>query len=164
MRPPTATIRSPESDLLFRLAARQQTHRSAEDQRIGEIAGVNGQGAIDRGNAHAIAVVAHPGNDSLQDAPGVKRAGGKLVQRQVGPSHAEDVGVANRLCAEPGAQCVADHAAQPRVGAAVGVDRRGVIMRFDLEANVVTRRRTGRRRRYRRRRSPASRNPGRGSP
>ena len=32
---------------------------------------------------------------------------------------------------------VADHAAQARVGAAVGIDRRGVIVGFDLEADVV---------------------------
>ena len=56
---------------------------------------------------------------------------------QIRPGHAEDVGVADRLGAEPGAERIADHAAQPGIGAAVGVDRRGVIVGFDLEADVV---------------------------
>ena len=40
------------------------------------------------------------------------------------------------LAAQPGPQRVADHAAQAGIGAAVGVDRRGVVVRLDLEADV----------------------------
>ena len=73
----------------------------------------------------------------FEHALGVQHPGGNVFGGQVGPSHAEDVGVADRLGALPGAQGVADHAAQARVGAAVGVDRRGVVVGFDLEAHVV---------------------------
>ena len=65
--------------------------------------------------------------------PGRQRSRG----REVGRGDAEDVGVADRLGAQAGAHRVADHAAEAGVGAAVGVDRRGVVVRLDLEADVV---------------------------
>ena len=137
VRPPIATIRSPGYDSLLRLAARQDAHGPAEDQGVGQVARVDGQGAVDRGNAHAIAVVADAGDDPLEHPLGVKHAGGNLLRRQVGRRHAEDVGVADRLGPQPGPERVADHAAQARVGPAVGVDGRGMVVRLDLEADVV---------------------------
>ena len=151
-------------DLLRRHAAREHADGAAEDQRVGEVAGVDGQGAVDRGDAHPVAVVAHAGDDALEHALGVEHAGGKLLGGQVGRRDAEDVGVADRLGAQAGAQRVADHAAEAGVGAAVGVDRRGVVVRLDLEADVVLVVEPDDARRCRRRRSRASRSPGRGSP
>ena len=63
--------------------------------------------------------------------------GGNLVQRRVGRGEAEDVGIADRLGAHAGAHRVADHAADARVGPAVGLQGRGVIVRLDLEDHVV---------------------------
>ena len=63
--------------------------------------------------------------------------GGKLVEGQVRRRHAEDVGVADRLRAQPGAERIANDATQPRVGAAVRIDSRGMVVCFHLEADVV---------------------------
>ena len=67
----------------------------------------------------------------MQD-PGREGVGGG-----VGRGDAEDVGVADRLGPEAGAEGVADHAAESCVGPAVGVDRRGVVVSLDLEADVM---------------------------
>ena len=66
----------------------------------------------------------------------MEHAGRQRVGRHVGRGDAEDVGVADRLGAQAGAQRVADHAAEARVRAAVGVDGRGVVVGLDLEADV----------------------------
>ena len=113
--------------------------------------GMADEGAVDGGDAHPVAVVADPGDHAFQDPPGVQDAPGQGVARGVGRRHAEDVGVADRLGAQAGAHRVADHAAEPGVGPAVGVDRRGVVVGLDLEADVESRRRTGPRPRCRRR-------------
>ena len=63
-------------------------------------------------------------------------AGRDGVERRVGGSDAEDIGVGDRLGAEAGPHRVADHAADAGVGPAVGVDGRGVVVRLDLEADV----------------------------
>ena len=102
-------------DFLESFAAGQHTHRAAEDQRVGQVARVDRERPVDRGDAHPVAVVANAGDDPLEHALGMEHAGGKLVGRQVGRGHAEDVGVADRLGPQPGAQGVADHAAESRV-------------------------------------------------
>ena len=123
-------------NLLEGLAARQDADGAAEDQGIGEVARIHGQGPVDRGDPHPIAVVPHPGDDALEDALGVEYAGGKLVGREVGRRHAEDVGVADGLGPQAGPQGIADHAADARVRAAVRVDRGGVVVRLHLEADI----------------------------
>ena len=65
VRPPMATIRSPGLRLLERLVARNQPDVAAVDQRIAEIARIEVDRAVDRGNAHPVAVVAHAGDDAL---------------------------------------------------------------------------------------------------
>ena len=124
-------------DLLERLAAGEHADGAAEDQRIGQVARVDGQGPVDRGNSHPVAVVADAGDDPLEHAPGMEHAGRELIGGQVRRGDAEDVGVADRLGPQARAQGVADHAAEPGVGPAVGIDRRGVVVGLDLEADVV---------------------------
>ena len=126
-------------DLLGRHAAGQHADRAAEDQRIGQVARVDGEGAVDRGNAHAIAVVAHAGDDPLEDAlRDAARPAGKRVGRSRSGGATQKTSVLQiGLAPRPGAERVADHAAEARVRAAVGVDRRGVVVRLDLEADVV---------------------------
>ena len=60
----------------------------------------------------------------------------QLVDRRVGRGEAEHVGAAHRLGAQAGAHDVANHAAEARVGAAVGLEGRGVVVRLDLERDV----------------------------
>ena len=122
---------------LERLVAGNQSHVAAKDQRIAQVTRIEVDGPVHRGNAHAVAVVADPGDDALGHAPGMEHAGGDLVQRRVGRGEAEDVGIADRLGAHAGAHRVADHAADARVGPAVRFQGRGVIVRLDLEDHVV---------------------------
>jgi hypothetical protein len=61
---------------------------------------------------------------------------GQLLARQVERPDEERVGVRDRLRAEADAEDVADHAADARARAAVGIDRARVVVRLDLEAHV----------------------------
>ena len=124
-------------DRLGRHPPRQDADRAAEDERVGQVSRVDRQGAVDRGDAHAVAVVAHPGDDALEHPPGVQDPGRDRFGLEVGPGHAEHVGIADRPGAQPSAQRIADDAAQARVRPPVGIDRGRVVMRLDLEADVV---------------------------
>ena len=64
--------------MLERLVARDQADVAAVDQRIAEVAAVEVDGAVDRGDAHAVAVVAHAGDDALHHAPRMQHAGRQL--------------------------------------------------------------------------------------
>ncbi len=65
VRPPTATIRSPGCGCFERLVARDQPDVAAVDQRIAQVARVEVDRAVDGGDAHPVAVVAHAGDDAL---------------------------------------------------------------------------------------------------
>ena len=152
VRPPTATIRSPGCAAFWQRSTGDQADGAAEDQRIAEIALVETDGPVDGRNAHAIAVVAHAGHHAFHHLERMQHARRQRLRRRVRRSEAKDVGVADRLGAEAGAQRIADHAAQAGVGAAVGFDGRRMIVRFHLEADVDIGRRSERRRRCPRRR------------
>ena len=62
------------------LVARSQSHAPAENQRISEVFVVEIDNAVDRGNPHAISIIAHSGHDLLQNALGVNDAFGERVQ------------------------------------------------------------------------------------
>ena len=117
--------------------ARHDAHRAAEDQRVADVARIVGDGAGDRGDAHAVAVVANPSHDTRQQPAGMNHARRQVGGGGVGPADAEDVEVGDRLGAEACAEHVADHATEPGGRAAVGLDRRGMIVRFNLHADVV---------------------------
>ncbi len=123
--------------LLERLVTGNQPHGTAIDQRIAEIALVEVDRAVDGGNAHAVAVVAHSGHHALHDAARVQRAGRHVLGRRLGRGKAKHVGVANRPRAKSGAERIANHAAHARVGPAVGFQRRRMVVGLDLEHQVV---------------------------
>ena len=102
-------------NFLESFAPGQHAHGAAEYQRVGQVARVDRECPIHRGNAHPVAVVANAGHDSLEHALGMEHAGGKPVGRQVGRGHAEDVGVADGLGSQARAQSVANDAADSRV-------------------------------------------------
>ena len=88
---------------LERFFSRQEADITAEDERIAEVALVEVDRAIHRGNAHAVAVVAHPGNDAAHDSPRMEHARRQFGSRRVGWSKAEDIRVADRLRTQAGA-------------------------------------------------------------
>jgi hypothetical protein len=77
-----------------------------------------------------------PCDHAVGDAPRVQHAGRQLLEGQVGRAKAEHVGVGDG----PGADAhhVAHHAAHAGVGPAKGLQRRGVVVRLDLESQVET--------------------------
>ena len=110
---------------------------SAIDERIAQIAFVEKEGAIDRGNAHAVAVVADPRDDSAGHDARVQDAGRQLIVRDIWRSEAKDIGIADGPSPHSGPHRVANDAPQSRVGPAVGLERRGVVVRLDLDADVL---------------------------
>ena len=142
VRPPTTRIIVAGLRGLAALVARDQADVAAVDQRVAEVALVEEHRAVDGGDAHAVAVVAHAGDHALHHAPRVQHAGRHLVRGQVGRAEAEDVGVGDRLGAQAGADRVADDAADAGGRAAVRLDGRRVVVRLDLEADGCCARRT----------------------
>ena len=143
---PSRPVRPPSGDDQIAVAAaalwtaidRDQADGAAVDQRIAQVALVEADRAIDRGDAHAVAVIAHAGDDAFQHLEGMQHARRQRLRRRVRRREAEHVGVADRLRSQAGAERIADDAAQARVRAAVGLDGRRVIVRLDLEADVIT--------------------------
>ena len=122
--------------LLERLVARNQPDVAAEDQRIAEVAVVEVHRAVDRGNAHAVAVVAHARDDAAASraADAARPAAARPTACRAGRSRTRRC--CRRLGAQARAEDVADHAAEARVRAAVRLEGRRMIVRLDLEATL----------------------------
>ena len=123
--------------LFERFIDRDQTDVSAVNQRVSEVALVEEYRAVDGRDPHAVSVVTHAGHDAAHDPFRVKNALRKIFERNFRRSEAENVRVGDRLGAHSCPHRVTDDAADPRVGAAVGLQRGRVIVRFHLEADVV---------------------------
>ena len=76
---------------------RYQPYRTAVDQRVGCIALVEEDGAVERRYAQPVAVVGYAGTDALEDAPGMEHCRRQPVIGQIGRAETEDVGVGYRL-------------------------------------------------------------------
>src|SRR5205823_837444 len=61
-----------------------EAHGATENERVGEVTVVEADGAIDSGNAHAVAVVAHPGDDAVHDFLRMQHAGRQSLGGRVG--------------------------------------------------------------------------------
>jgi hypothetical protein len=107
------------------------------DQGVAQVSRVEVDRPVDRRDAHPVAVVAHPGDHAFHDAAGMEHAGRQVLVRRVGRGKAEHVGVADRSGAHARAHRVADHAPDAGVGPAVRLQGRGVVVRLDLEHDVV---------------------------
>ena len=128
---------SPGCAGLLDFVDRQQPHVAAIDQRVAQVARIEEHGAIHGGDAHAIAVIAHSGDDALHHALGMQGAGRDVCGRRVGRGEAKHIGIANRLRAQAGAERIANHAAQSGIGAAVRLEGRGMVVRLDLEHDML---------------------------
>ena len=95
------------------------------DQRIAGVAVLERNLAADRRDADAVAVAGDAGNDAFHDA--ARSRTGRAVER----SEAQRVEERDRPC--PHGEDVADDAADAGRRALIGLDERGVVVRFDLE-------------------------------
>ena len=91
--------------------------------------------AVDGGDAHPVAVVAHARDDLLKDSPRVDDAAGHVFNFRGGD--AEDVGVGDGAGGQAGAHDVADAPADAGGRAAVGLNGGGVVVGFDFDADGV---------------------------
>ena len=123
--------------VLERLVARHDADDAAIDERVAQVAVVEVERPVGRGNAHAVAVVANAADHAAHDALGVQYALRQLRHVGVRRREAEDIGVHHRPGAQARTHGIADAAADARGGATVGLDGRRVVVRLDLEADVV---------------------------
>ncbi|GIT28870.1 MAG: hypothetical protein Ct9H300mP1_09160 [Planctomycetaceae bacterium] len=73
----------------------------------------------------------------LASRRGMQHSGRQFLDRGVRPSETEDVGVADRSGPHPRVSPrVADHSTESRVGSAVGLEGRGVVVCLDFETDV----------------------------
>ena len=110
---------------------------SAEDQGVAHIPVVKTDGPVHCRDAHLVAVIANPAHDPLHHPPGMQCPRRKLSERIIRTRETEDIRVRHRLGREPRAQDIADHAADPGVSAAERLQGRRVVMRLDLETDVI---------------------------
>jgi hypothetical protein len=125
VRPPSAMMRSPGFGPAPLTRCGDEADAAAEDQGVADVAIVEVDGAVDGGDAHAVAVVADAGDDLGQDARGVERGrwGGKKgglrgpgVQWSAWATQKTSV-LAMGLAPEAGADDIADAAADAPVAA-----------------------------------------------
>src|SRR5207302_921640 len=85
------------SRLLARAINGNQADGAAEHERIAQVALLETDRAVDGGNANAVAVVAHPGDDTFHHLDRMQHAGRQRLHRRVRRREAEYVGVADRF-------------------------------------------------------------------
>ena len=107
--------------LLERHLFGDQPHVAAVDKRVAQVAGIEIDGPVHGRDAHAVAIVTHASDDTLHHLPGMEHARWQLVRRCVRRCEAEHIRVTHRFGAHARAHRVSDHAADSRVGAAVGL-------------------------------------------
>jgi len=112
----------------------EDAQAAAEDQRVGRIAGIVEDRAVDGGDAHLVAVVLDSGSHAVSDVSGMQHPGRQFLEGQVGRTEAQHVGIGNRPRAD--ADDVAHHAAHACVRAAEGLERGGVVVGLHLESQV----------------------------
>src|SRR5437867_1320763 len=105
---------------LFDFIARDQADAAAEDEGVSDVAVVEINGAVDGGDAHAVAVIAHAGDYLLEDPPRVDNAFGQGFLIRI--RDAEDVGVGDRFGGQSGAEDVPDDAADAGGASAIRFD------------------------------------------
>ena len=107
----------------IRVAPGHDPHRAAEHERVADVARMEGDGAGDRGDAHAVAIVTDPCGHAREQPLRMDDPRGNLIGRRVGRGHAEHVEVGDRLGTQARAKHVADHAAKTRRRATIRLDR-----------------------------------------
>jgi len=109
---------------------------AAVNEGLAEIPLVEDDAAVDRGNAALVAAVLDALANALVDAARMQDAFGQRLC-VIGRRETEDIGIENQFGAFPGAEGIAVDADDARERPAVGIKRRGRIVRFHLEDQVV---------------------------
>ena len=123
--------------LLLGAGGREDADVADVDERVADEVLVEVNAAVDRRDAHRVAVVADPRHDPVHDRQRVQAALRQRVGVQVGRREAEHVGVGDRPRGEAGAEHVPDDAADARAGASERLDRRRSVVGLHLDADRV---------------------------
>ena len=115
----------------FVIAGQNLTHATAENERVGRVAGVVEDRAGHGGDAHFVAVVRHALDHAFLDDRRVEHAGGKFMVVEIPRAEAEDVGQGDRP--RGGGENIADDTAHPGVGAAERLDGARVVVGLGLD-------------------------------
>ena len=108
---------------------------AAIDQRIGQVSVVEINGAVNRRDAHSVAVVADARHDALHDPPGMQDAFGDFIKLLIRLAETKDVRIRNRSSPQTGSHRIANHAADPGRRATIRIERRWMIVRLYLKAD-----------------------------
>ena len=114
---------------------RHDADAAAVNQRISHITIIEIDRAVQRGNAHAVSVIAHSRVNLTQHALGIK-----ATLRHLGDiwiRNAENIRGRDRLRAQSGADDVADTTANTGCRAAIWLDRARTVVRLALEADGI---------------------------
>ena len=110
---------------------------AAEHQRVGHISVIEINRTVNRRYPHPVTVITNTANHTLHNPPRMQYTLGYFIQLLVRQTKTEYVRVGDRLCTHARPHRVANHTADTSGRSAVRVERRWMIMRFDLKANRV---------------------------
>ncbi len=122
-------------DRIDAFSARQHAQATAEHERVGGVARMVHDRAVDGRDAHLVAVIGHAVHHAVHHALRVQRTGWQPVKIRVQRPEAQHVRVGDR--ARTDADHVAHHAADARVRAAERLEGAGVVVGFNLEGQVM---------------------------
>ncbi|MBA7633924.1 hypothetical protein ES703_41495 [subsurface metagenome] len=112
-----------------------QADVAAEDQWISEVSVVEVDRTVDSWYSHSVTVVSDAGHDALHNPSRMQDAFGDVFQFLIWRSETKYIRVGDGFRAQAGSHWVADYAADAGGCTAVRVERRGVIVGFDLKTN-----------------------------
>ena len=114
-----------------------QTDVATIDEWIPCIAWVEQDCTVSCRNPHTVAVVSHTRDNAFENPFRMECAFGKFVVAEIGKTETENIRVQNRLRAKTCAERVPNHPTDACACAAIRLDCGGVIMRFDLENDII---------------------------
>ena len=116
-------------------AARRETDRATEHERVRHIPLVEQGRSVDRGDTHLVAVVGDAGHHPRVDPLRRQSPRREGVRRCIERTEAEDIGIGDRLGRDP--QHVAHDPAHSGIRAAERLQGAGMIVRLDLERDLM---------------------------
>src|SRR5215207_10046052 len=116
-------------------AARRKADRATEDEWIRHIPLVEQRRAVDRGDTHLVTVVGDAGHHARVDALRWQGSRRECLRRYIERTEAEDIRVGNWFGRDP--ENVAHNPAHPGIRTAERLQRAGMIVRFDLERDLM---------------------------
>ena len=119
------------ADIAGVLALGCQAHRATKHQRIGNIAWVEINGAVDNRHADFVAIILDAGNHPDADLMRRQYLATKGIDLAIIGPKTKDISSGNRLRRYP--QYVTQHPTHTRIGAAKGLECRRMVVGLDFE-------------------------------